>query len=631
MRIEHNSRSRVFRMPFGAVCTGTQVSLTLAVAEAGIPNAVTLVVTDKDGEKRFNMPYYYSLGEYCVYGCEITVPDIPQNLWYFFEVENGGGKLWYGNNRKGLGGIGEIYYHVPDRKYQITVYSPEYKTPDWFKNSICYQIFPDRFCNGCPDGEFLGGRQDIIKRGWGEIPYYKAEQFGGEYNCSDFFGGNLAGIEQKLDYLEELGITAIYLNPVFKAFSNHKYDTGDYEEIDPSFGTNEDFERLCKRAKEHGIRIILDGVFNHTGSDSRYFNKNASYDSVGAYQSQQSPYYDWYRFSDWPEEYESWWGMKTLPQVEESNPGYQEYIITAPDAIVKRWLRAGASGWRLDVVDELPDEVVKTMRREIKKTNPDAVIIGEVWEDASNKVAYGIEREYLLGGELDSVMNYPLRSALIDFAVSRTDAQMFAARLESLKENYPPEAFYSLLNVLSTHDVERVLTALGNMSYPISRDEQAAARLEGEQLRIAKKRLFAVMALQMTLPGVPCIYYGDEAGMQGLGDPFCRGCYPWGSEDKEIQNDVRRLIKLRKSSETFCTGALDTVYSYGSGFGMLRSGSEESFLILMNFGYETCMRVDAARFGINRLKGVMHEEELCSDDGIFYINMPEVSVKIFSA
>ncbi len=631
MRIEHNSRSGIYRMPFGAVCTGEKVTLMLAVAGAGIPDAVRLIVEDRHAEKYFNMPYYYTLGEYSVYGCEIAAPDTPQNLWYYFEVAAGTQKLWYGNNRKGLGGIGEIYDHIPERRYQITVYSADYKTPDWFKKSICYQIFPDRFCNGSPDGAFLGGRQDIIKRKWGETPYYKAEQFGGVYNCSDFFGGNLAGIEQKLGYLEELGITAVYLNPVFKAFSNHKYDTGDYETIDPCFGTNEDFRRLCEKAEEHGIRIILDGVFNHTGSDSRYFNKNGSYDSVGAYQSKESPYYDWFRFSDWPEEYESWWGMKTLPQVEENCPGYREYIITAPDSIVKRWLQEGASGWRLDVVDELPDETVKLMRREIKNTVPDAVIIGEVWEDASNKVAYGEAREYLLGYELDSVMNYPLRSALIDFALGRSDAQEFAARIESLKENYPPEAFYSLLNSLSTHDVERILTVLGNVPCSLSRDEQAAVRLEGEQLRLAKKRLFAVMTLQMTLPGVPCIYYGDEAGMQGMGDPFCRGCYPWGQEDKEILDFVRSLTALRKSSEAFCSGAFDVVYACGAGFGMIRRGTGQCFLVLVNFGHETYLRIDAARFGITELKGAMHDEQMDSDDGIFYVNMPENGVKVFYA
>lgn len=630
MKLEHNSRSLFYRTPFGAVECGKRVTLSLAVAGAGIPNGITLVAENNKGEERHNMPYCTSVGEYCIYSCEIDAAECG-NIWYYFEVDTAAGRIFYGNNRQGLGGLGEMYDHIPERKYQITVYSKDYKTPDWFKNSVCYQIFPDRFNNGTPDGSFLGDRADIIRRNWGDTPFYKAEQFGGVYNCSDFFGGNLAGICQKLDYLADLGISAIYLNPIFKAFSNHKYDTGDYETIDPSFGTRADFEHLCAEAKKRGIGIILDGVFNHTGSDSRYFNKDGNYDSVGAYQSQQSPYYDWYRFFNWRDEYESWWGMKTLPQVEENSEAYREYILTAPDAIIKRWLRAGASGWRLDVVDELPDDFVKLLRREVKKTNPDAVIIGEVWEDASNKVAYGENREYFLGEELDSVMNYPLRNALIDFALCRINADEFRLRIESLRENYPKEAYYSLLNILSTHDVERILTAVADVDCPTDRDAQAAVRVSEERLEVAKRRLYAVTALQMTMPGVPCVYYGDEAGMQGLGDPFCRGCYPWGGEDTEIRSETARLIGLRNSSDAFKKGEMEVIYAYGSGFGMMRSFGDERYIVLANFGIAGCFRIDAARFGINRIADVQNQEEHYSDNGIFYINMPEIGYKIFKA
>lgn len=631
MRIEHDSRSVIYRKPGGAVTCKSGVFLTLAVAEAGIPDSVNLVIAADGDEERTNMPYLYSLGEYSIYGCEITAPDTPQNIWYYFEIDTAGGRLWYSNNRAGLGGKGEIYYHMPERKYQITVYSPDYKTPDWFKDSICYQIFPDRFANGCENGEFLGERDDIIRRSWGDMPYYTAEQFGGEFNCSDFFGGNLAGIEKKLDYLEDLGISAIYLNPIFKAFSNHKYDTGDYGEIDPGFGTKEDFVRLCRKAKKHGIRIILDGVFNHTGSDSRYFNKAGHYDSVGAYQSKESPYYSWFNFTEWPNEYESWWGMKTLPQVNENDPALRKYLLSGDNAIVKRWIKAGASGWRLDVVDELPDDFVKLLRSEVKKTDPDAVIIGEVWEDASNKIAYGKEREYLFGSELDSVMNYPLRNALVDFALSRCSGEEFAARLLSIQENYPCEAFYSLLNILSTHDVERALTALSGIPHPSTRHEQAAVRLNDEQLRLAKRRLFAVYTLLMTLPGVPCIFYGDEAGLQGYGDPFCRACYPWGSEDGEILSCVKNLISLRKSSKAFSSGRLDVIYTYAEGFGMLRSDGCDCFLILANFGGAACMRIDAARFGITAIEAVSGGEKQSAADGIFYINMQDNEARVFRA
>ena len=400
MKIEHNSRCDFYRAPFGAVTLGTGVRLRLGISEGGIPNSVKLVYIGRDKtEKSLNMPYVTEIGSFCVY--EVTLPPQTEcgNVWYYFEVVTQQGHVFYGNNEKRLGGLGEMYYQKPQSLFQITVYSPDYQTPEWWRNSVCYQIFCDRFANGNEDGAFLGSRDDIIRHNWDDVPLYNEKQFGGKYLSNDFFGGNLKGIEKKLDYLAELGVGAVYLNPIFKAYSNHKYDTGDYMQIDEMFGTEEDFSRLCQKAEEHGIKIVLDGVFNHTGSDSRYFNKEGRYDSLGAYQSQDSPYYDWYTFSHWNDVYESWWGMLTLPQANKKCESYRDYILRNEDSVVKHWLKAGASGWRLDVVDELPGFFVKTLRREVKKQNPDAVIIGEVWEDASNKCSYGEEREYFLGGE----------------------------------------------------------------------------------------------------------------------------------------------------------------------------------------------------------------------------------------
>lgn len=461
MNIEHNSREKFYRRPFGAVECGTEIRFRISASGIGIPNAVRLVYKrDAKEEIRVDMAYLFNLGDLCIYSVKVKMPDEVGLIWYYFEIETSQGIVYYGNNSKNLGGMGEVSFQKPERSFQITVYDKEYKTPDWFKEGVAYQIFVDRFCNGNEDGSFLGNRTDIIKREWGDTPFYKAEQFGGEYKANDFFGGNLKGVIKKLPYLKELGVSVIYLNPIFSAYSNHKYDTGSYEMIDPMFGDEADFKELCKKAKELGIRIILDGVFNHTGSDSQYFNKNGTYDSVGAYQSQESPYYNWYRFMNWPNVYESWWGMTTLPQVEEHSEDYRKYILSGENAIVKRWLKNGASGWRLDVVDELPGFFVKELRENVKAVDEDAVIIGEVWEDASNKSAYGERREYFLGKELDSVMNYPMRNALIDVVLGRIEASEFDDRLMSIKENYPPQAYYSLLNMVSSHDVERVLTLM---------------------------------------------------------------------------------------------------------------------------------------------------------------------------
>lgn len=610
MKLEHNSRSSVYRKPFGAVTVFDEVSLSLAVKDLGIPHRITLHIYTKGGEKCINMAYYHSIGEYNIYTATAIMPDKPQKVFYTFEIVTDSGTMWYGNNHSRLGGVGEEYTSCPDSKFQITVYKKDYKTPDWFKNSVCYQIFPDRFYKS---GDFLSDKPHMKKRCWGEIPYHTPEQFGGVYDCSDFFGGNLKGIEEKLGYLKELGIDAIYLNPVFEAYSNHRYDTGNYENIDPLLGTNEDFERLCRSAEGMGIRIILDGVFNHTGSNSKYFNKNGSYSSVGAYNSKESPYFDWFRFSTWPTEYESWWGMLTLPQLEENNPTLREYLLNGKDAIVKRWIKSGAYGWRLDVADELPDSFIKELRENVKAVNPEAVIIGEVWEDASNKVAYGEDREYLLGDELDSVMNYPLRNSLIDFALGRCNACEFDNRISSIRENYPKEAFYSLLNFLSSHDVERIITVLSGIDCPENRAEAAKIKLSVVEYERAKKKLFAVMTLQMTLPGVPCIFYGDEAGLQGFCDPFCRSCYPWGEEDNAIKEKLKTLIAMRKSSDAFTKGEMETVYCYNSGYAMIRTYGSEKFLIAVNFGDFETLRIDLARFFVTRAG------DHSADDSIFYI------------
>ncbi|MEE0944288.1 MAG: glycoside hydrolase family 13 protein [Clostridia bacterium] len=622
MKAEHNSHSHFYRKPFGAAVCGKEVTISISIENIGVPKRIEFVTNTA----RYSMYYTQSLGEYNIYTTVLKLPEKPCKLYYYFEIDTEQGLFYYGNNDSALGGVGRLWDGVPEKKYQITVYSPDYKTPDWFKNSICYQIFPDRFCR---DGDFRAEKPHMKKRNWGELPYYKAEQFGGKFDCSDFFGGNIDGIISKLSYLADLGIGAIYLNPIFKAYSNHRYDTGDYEEIDEVLGTEKDFERLCSEAKKYGIRIILDGVFNHTGSDSKYFNKNGTYDSVGAYQSTESAYSAWYRFSSHPDNYESWWGMETLPQVEEMDESYRDYIISGKNSIVRRWLKKGAGGWRIDVADELPDSFIKELRKAVKETDNEAVIIGEVWEDASNKVAYGEEREYLLGDELDSVMNYPLRNALIDFALGRCDAKAFDMRISSIKENYPKETFYSLLNFLSSHDVERILTVLGG-DCPDNKEEQAAYYMSGEKLKVAKKRLFAVMTILFLMPGVPCLFYGDEAGIQGFRDPFCRACYPWGNEDTEIYDEVKKLIKLRKSSDIFVSGDMETVYTYDRGYAMLRNGKDEKAVILANLGGESCIRLDVARFGIKKLTDI-NGEEFYSDDGIFYINVEETSARVLKA
>lgn len=633
LKIEHNTRNIFYKNPFGALTTEQSAQIRLAISGAGIPNSVKIFYINKDKETNsFNMPYVNEVCGFCIYEANIPPQHKCGNIWYYFEVVTSDGIVYYGNNAEGLGGIGKIYENVPDKLFQITIYSADYQTPNWWKNSVCYQIFCDRFFNGNEDGTFNGKRNDIIKHSWGDEPFYQPSQFGGEYLANDFFGGNLKGIMKKLEYLSQLGISSVYLNPIFKAFSNHKYDTGDYMKIDEMFGTEEDFKNLCNAAEKYGIRIILDGVFNHTGSDSKYFNKKGNYPEAGAYQSESSKYFEWYNFKKWNTDYESWWGMLTLPQVNEKSLSYQNYILKDDDSVVKHWLKAGAYGWRLDVVDELPEFFVKILHDEVKKQNPEAVIIGEVWEDASNKVSYGEEREYFLGNSLDSVMNYPMREALILAVMGKITAEELDERLMSLKENYPKPAYYSLLNMISTHDTERILTALSGAPdrKSISREEQARYHIDGELLKKSIERVKQIVIMQMLMPGVPCIYYGDEAGLQGYGDPFCRNTYPWGNENQDLLNWYKSAIALRKGSRAYVEGEFETIYKVGNAYAFIRYKNDDKHVVVANFSdVSVWVRLDLARFDIHSLNSELEEEYYSAEDGIFYIEIQARGVKVF--
>ena len=367
------------------------------------------------------------------------------------------------------------------RTWQITVYEEYYSTPAWMKGGVMYQIFPDRFNKV---GELPIADWKVRRSDWGGMPSYRPNEYGKVLN-NDFFGGNLNGITEKLDYLQELGVTVIYLNPIFEAYSNHRYDTGDYLKIDGQLGTAEDLDRLVTEAKKRGIRIILDAVLNHTGADSRYFNRYGRYDSVGAYQSRQSPYSEWYHFRTFPDSYESWWGIETLPAVNEHSASYQEFVF-GENGVLKTWLRHGIGGYRLDVADELPDFFLQKLRAAVKEETPDAIVIGEVWEDASNKIAYSERREYLQGYELDSVMNYPLKDAIISYVQSGNTTQL-RETLYMLIDNYPKQTLDCLMNILGTHDTPRILTVLGGKTCA-NKDEMAVTSMNADEVSAAKKK-----------------------------------------------------------------------------------------------------------------------------------------------
>ena len=548
--VRHDSRDPLYRTPSGARPTGSDVILRCRADDA---RAVTLRLWWDDGEIR--RPMTASPRGAGLFEIRLTLPEQSGLLWYYFIVDFDGETRLYGNADDRLGGEGRLYDHEPP-SFQLTVYDEEFDTPRWMREGLLYQIMPDRFAargKNAPEAGWLHEK-------WDEPPAIHVDPRTHDNRADDFFGGNFRGVMDRLDYLKELGVTAIYFNPIFRARSNHKYDTGDYETIDPSFGTREDFEALCGRARALGIRILLDGVFSHTGSDSRYFNRLGRYDSLGAYQSMESPYAPWYRFKRWPDEYDCWWGFETLPTVNKSDESYRRYILTGENAIVKRWLRRGASGWRLDVADELPVPFLRTLRKSVKSVDPDAAVLGEVWEDASNKVAYGQLRCYCLGDTLDSVMNYPLREGLIGFLLGEIDAYALKRRLDALYENYPAPFAAALMNLLGSHDKARVINRLsGAEPENRPREQRAFTPLSDAEYERGKRRFIKAWRFLCAMPGMPCLYYGDEAGAQGGDDPFCRGTYPWGHEDRALMEEIKRVNHARLKSRAAQNGSLELI------------------------------------------------------------------------
>lgn len=561
MKLFHNSQSEEFRLPTGAVKTESAVTLSLKVLSKTLPQKVELRLWNGN-EVLVPMTLKRKANDEFLFSIRLTMPKTPGLLWYYFKVTEGDKIFYYSNNPQRLGGVGEQTDFPTEISYQITVYKNDFKTPEWFKNAVMYQIFPDRFCK---EEIQIHEKKNLyyMHKDWYEPLLCEKHPYEDGPACNDFYGGNLKGIIKKLGYLKELGITAIYLNPIFEAFSNHRYDTGDYEKIDPILGTEADFAELCQKAEKSGIRLILDGVFSHVGSDSVYFNKYKTYGEGGAYYDKNSQYKSWFQWNGGG--YNSWWGCSNLPNVNETTLTYIDHILTGENAIIKKWLRLGASGWRLDVADELPDEFIKTLRSEVKSTKEDAVIIGEVWEDASNKVSYGSNREFVLGEELDGVMNYPFRDSVIKFLLGEIYAEAIAEIWHSLFENYPKEVIYSNMNILGTHDTKRLKTVLAEAETEnlLTFDEKQNFRLDIGHEAVALKRVRLAFFLQMTFVGVPCIYYGDEIGMQGLEDPFNRMPFSWRYSDLELLDFCKKMIGFRKAHQCFTTGTFTVIYAKG--------------------------------------------------------------------
>ena len=571
----YNSQFTGCKTPFGALRQGQPVRINLFVPqEMGVQEPRLRLWRDAHEPRYYTMEKIEPLNGSDRFTVEFSLPFTGLYFYYF--------DLWkdYAKVFRDSGGNGYLS-REDGPAWQLTVYDQDFTTPAFLRGGVLYQIFPDRFYEGVKNKP-LPYADRIYRANKTHEPYFWPNESKEGYLNMDYFGGDLEGVRQKLPYLKELGVTCIYFNPIFEAHANHRYNTADYRKIDPFLGTNEDFAKLCAEAKEAGIAIILDGVFSHTGSDSLYFNKESRYGSGGAYRDPNSPYRSWYDFSpNYACGYRSWWGFDTLPEVNENDPSYREFIC-GEGGVIDYWMSMGASGFRLDVADELPDDFIEDIRKAVKRHGQDKYLLGEVWEDATNKWSYGVRRTYLLGQGLDAVMNYPFRNAVLNF-VKGASGQETAAQIMSICENYPAPALHTLMNFISTHDTERAITYLaGESSEGHDRYWQSGRRLNMQQYEYGIVLLRMAYAMIFTLPGVPCIYYGDEVAMQGYRDPFNRGYFDWDSKEERVRSILRKLAQLRRSSDAFAEGSLEMLEVQQDFLHYRRTGPTEVADVFIN-------------------------------------------------
>ena len=571
----YNSQFTGCKTPFGALRQGQPVRINLFVPqEMGVQEPRLRLWRDAHEPRYYTMEKIEPLNGSDRFTVEFSLPFTGLYFYYF--------DLWKDYAKVFRDSDGNGYLSREDGPaWQLTVYDQDFTTPAFLRGGVLYQIFPDRFYEGVKNKP-LPYADRIYRANKTHEPYFWPNESKEGYLNMDYFGGDLEGVRQKLPYLKELGVTCIYFNPIFEAHANHRYNTADYRKIDPFLGTNEDFAKLCAEAKEAGIAIILDGVFSHTGADSLYFNKESRYGSGGAYHDPNSPYRSWYDFSpNYACGYRSWWGFDTLPEVNENDPSYRQFIC-GEGGVIDYWMSMGASGFRLDVADELPDDFIEDIRKAVKRHGQDKYLLGEVWEDATNKWSYGVRRTYLLGQGLDAVMNYPFRNAVLNF-VKGASGQETAAQIMSICENYPAPALHTLMNFISTHDTERAITYLaGESSEGHDRYWQSGRRLNMQQYEYGIVLLRMAYAMIFTLPGVPCIYYGDEVAMQGYRDPFNRGYFDWDSKEERVRSILRKLAQLRRSSDAFAEGSLEMLEVQQDFLHYRRTGPTEVADVFIN-------------------------------------------------
>lgn len=566
----------------GAFPLGTELTFTVT-CERRLGIRAVVLRWGRDGEETVDFPLSFidtkqSTDEYRL---TLSLDEMfvggKDGLFYYEFLFLRGFVTWFSQTDNNVDlALGE----ASDRRYRLLVHKEDYKAPSWFAGGVMYHAFVDRFYKG--DGN-VGSREDAeMNPDWyGGIKQYAAYP-GAPVKNNEFFGGNLWGIAEKLEYLASLGVTTIYLSPIFKAYSNHKYDTGDYLRVDEMFGGDEALDHLIAEANKHGMRLVLDGVFNHTGNDSLYFNRYGKYDSVGAYQSENSSYHNWFCFKSFPDSYESWWGIEILPKLNPASEACREFLA-GKGGVAETYIKKGIGGWRLDVADELSDEFLDLLCKTVKgASNGEGIIIGEVWENAADKIAYGKRRRYFRGDQLDSVMNYPIRNAILSF-VREKDAESFYNGVTEIYASYPKSVCDSLMNLLGTHDTERILSVLGGNDIDgMDNNTLSTFRMSKEAKEHGAALLKIASALQYTLYGVPSLYYGDEAGVEGGHDPFCRLPYPWGREDQSLLAHYRKLGEIRRTNDVFKDGEFRFVHVEDGFVAYERTTSSEKIIVAAN-------------------------------------------------
>ena len=509
------------------------------------------------------------------YKIDLDTPKIGVGL-YFYKIE-----IQLPNN---------ILFAVKDGKFirfsdennasnfQLSIYDKKYSAPNKFMGGIIYHIFVDRFNKGGPfekkDGCIL---VDDWSHGVAEYPEYP----GAPLKNNTFYGGTLWGIIEKLDYIKSLGVNLVYLSPIFDAASNHKYETADYMTVDKMFGGDKALISLINEAKKREIGIILDGVFNHTGSDSIYFNREGNYKSIGAYNSKKSKFFSWYDFKNYPDKYTCWWDIDILPRINPDNPKCRSYFLDK-GGVIEKYSELGIAGFRLDVVDELSDDFVSGIKRTLNKSNKESILYGEVWEDASNKIAYEKRKRYYLGDELDGVMNYPLRKGIIAY-LTKGETHDLNYALTDIIENAPRDVRNMQMNLLGTHDTERIITLLGGESSAgRSNSYLRIKRMNDIERGTAKRRIRMAYTILATVPGIPVIFYGDETALEGYHDPFNRMPYPWDRQDQKLIDFYKKIGKIRRDNNIYKDGDFELIELRSDLLIYTRQNETQSFVTVVN-------------------------------------------------